>query len=172
MFLPDPDVITLPTALVVKENQRYFKTIRACYPGWNGIHLTPLGFVVMTTKSGRPINGGGSLYFWIPMRDREKVEPGIDFWRRFWDELSAEAVMHESAFNEKKESHEMASWVATLARVVQDTDSPEHHAFADLGLVNEGIQICIKHCSIFDLRTLAAFLIRYADTMEKGNQTP
>lgn len=167
MLLSDPDVFMLPTALVVKEHQQYFETIRAFYSGWNRIHLTPLGFVVMTTE-----RGGGPLYFWIPTRDREKVEPGIDFWGRFWDELSAEANVHQAAFDEKKESHELASWVATLARVSQDTDSPEHHAFADLGLVNDGITICIKHCSIFDLRTLAAFLSRYADIMEKGNETP
>lgn len=171
MLLSDPDVIMLPTALVVKENQQYFKTIRGCYPGWNGIHLSQLGFVVMTAESGSPVNGG-PLYFWIPTRDHGKVEPGIDFWREFWGELSGEAAGYEAAHDAKTATYELKSWVATLARGERSIDRPEHHAFADLGLVNDGIKICIAHCSTFDLRTLAAFLTRYAAEMDQGNKTP
>jgi hypothetical protein len=168
MLLSDPEIFLLPTALVVKTGHRHYTTIRDCYPGWNDVHLQALGFVVMTTEDGDPV-GCGPLYFWIPPRDRGAVEPGIDFWELFWARVVEEALGYESAFSDERQSHEIKGWVATLARGERDTQKPDHHAFADLGLVNDGIKICIAHCSTFDLRTLGAFLTRYALAMEKGD---
>jgi hypothetical protein len=168
MLLADTDIFMLPTALVVKVSHRHYATIRDCYPGWNDVHLQALGFVVMTAENGNPVDGG-PLYFWIPTRDKEAVEPGIDFWELFWSQVVEEALRYQAAFSDKKESHEIKGWVATLARGERDTRKPDHHAFADLGLVNDGIKLCIAHCSTFDLRTLGAFLTRYALAMEKGN---